>query len=1020
MREKGISMNRFLSIRGLALLSALAFAPHPVFAAGAVLMTGKADWKIEKVSAPSGRESNAYCAMTRKFNKDVIFTLGSKPDGELSLAFDFQKPLFNTKKDYVVALTSGTDAKRAFEARPVSPAALVLSAGMDKTLLGSLEKNGKFEVSLDGNVYVFNLGPFSAGRKKLTDCIASLPDSSSTATLASASASPSQRDLAKNPAASKKSLNAEALLHAGAESTNAAQDSAADAPPQDVSRAASSGKGDSADIAALREENLRLSNALERERRDYENSQMAGSQSNLVSELKEKIALLESGKGVSSGGAKTGPADIAASASTSDSAQKLKDASARLDALSVENKRLRSELERLRTESESMAANIVTPKAFDEVKAQLEDLKQENDALKAKVAQSQASAAEQDQVADMNSITRIKTLEIKLDEASKKVADLEKENNSLRAEKEQKLLKVSSDNWNLEEATRRYNEAEREIRRMASLVDENQSQCSQEKAKLEGMLFDPSVTNQEQIAHLSELENKLRTAQDDLQAQRTSYDKQMEELHRANAEMDPAQVKKRDEKISALEAEIQSIRSDLDKTIQDRDAERQKSSSLMKEIDGLKGQLDSKSGAAQQAISSAEKEKSGLISELEQTKGNLARIEAEKKVTQAEIARLQAQAETLQAALDSQKDEKQASSALDKTSQAEKAALGRELMSLRAEIVRKDTEYNQKIDRLEAEKSQLAAAFAQSQAQTKVAAAAPPPVVATPAAPVDRVSPALAGEIESLRAELRKTQQSHEQEISSLRSEIASKDAAIAQASTQANATQNDAISPDIAQDMAGNMARMEPAAGPGAAAPVALNNASPSSRSADIQTAALPAPSSVQAQPIPAPAVAAAQSSPFLNLAQMSGLLENAGIRLSKPVEKVAEVSGADFAAFRWQTGPAFGSAEQRPIPNVSEFGNYIDTYISKTKARCQGDFAASPTVTQGQGSDQVSSYEIACVGGDAASSAAIVFFVRNNMFTVIAHEAGTDAMDVAMEDRDRLLSVLSSGAAAATFAAR
>ncbi len=1007
-------MNRYLSIRGLALLSALAFAPHPVFAAGAVLMTGKADWKIEKVSAPPGREGNAYCAMTRKFNKDVIFTLGSKADGELSLAFDFQKPLFNPKKDYVVALTSGADAKRAFEARPVSPAALVLSAGMDKTLLGSLEKNGKFEVSLDGNIYVFNLGPFSAGRKKLTDCIASLPDSASAATLASASSERGSRKEVSAAAAQTKSLNAEALLHAGPESTKVEQYSADEAPPQEISRAVSAGKGEHADIAALREENLRLSNALERERRDYENSQMAGSQSNLVSELKEKIALLESGKGAPSGTAKANAAEV----SSSDSAQKLKDAAARLDALSVENKRLRSELERLRTESESMAANIVTPKAFDEIKAQLESLKQENDSLKTQITQNQASADEADQVADMNSITRIKTLEIKLDEASKKVADLEKENNSLRAEKEQKLLKVSSDNWNLEEATRRYNEAEREIRRMASLVDENQSQCSQEKAKLEGMLFDPSVTNQEQIAHLGELENKLRTAQSDLQTQRASYDKQMEELRRANAEMDPSQVAKRDEKIGALEAEIKSIRADLEKTIQDRDAERQKSSGLMKEIDGLKGQLDSKSGAAQQAISSAEKEKSGLISELEQTKGSLARIEAEKKVTQAEIARLQAQAETLQAALDSRKDEKQASVALDKTSQAEKAALGRELMSLRAEIVRKDTEYNQKIDRLEAEKSQLAAAFAQSQAQTKVAAAAPR-IVSTPAAPVDRVSPSLAGEIESLRAELRKTQQSHEQEISSLRSEIASKDAAIAQASAAKNSN-NGAISPDMAQDMAGNMASMEPAAGPGAAAPMALNNASPSSRSADIQTASLPVPSSVQAQPIPAPAVAATQSSPFLNLAQMSGLLENAGIRLSKPVEKVAEVSSADFAAFRWQTGPAFGSAEQRPIRNVSEFGAYVDTYISKTKARCQGDFAASPTVTQGQGADQVSSYEIACVGGDAASSAAVVFFVRNNLFTVIAHEAGTDAMDVAMEDRDRILSVLSSGAAAATFAAR
>lgn len=141
---------------------------------GARSMKGSSEWKVARIDAPKGQNDGTYCAMTRKFGKDVVLTLGARTGGDTSLAFDFQKKTFDLKKEYVVALASGSDLKKAFSVRPASPAALVLAAGSDAMLVDAFEKNGKFDVSIDGKVYVFDLGAFGPARRRLGDCVAGL------------------------------------------------------------------------------------------------------------------------------------------------------------------------------------------------------------------------------------------------------------------------------------------------------------------------------------------------------------------------------------------------------------------------------------------------------------------------------------------------------------------------------------------------------------------------------------------------------------------------------------------------------------------------------------------------------------------------------------------------------------------------------------------------------------------------------------------------------------------------------
>ena len=54
-----------------------------------------------------------------------------------------------------------------------------------------------------------------------------------------------------------------------------------------------------------------------------------------------------------------------------------------------------------------------------------------------------------------------------------------------------------------------------------------QGQCDVEKKELEGMLFDPQVTDQQQLAKLAALEAELEKTKADLLMQKRSYDERI-------------------------------------------------------------------------------------------------------------------------------------------------------------------------------------------------------------------------------------------------------------------------------------------------------------------------------------------------------------------------------------------------------------------------------------------------------------------------------------------------------------
>lgn len=196
---------------------------------------------------------------------------------------------------------------------------------------------------------------------------------------------------------------------------------------------------------------------------------------------------------------------------------------AELNKLKAENQRLSSQLNNQETRLDGFDAK--NPKADEELKLirqQMAELQERNrkladEAMKARGQIDTASIEVGNQA-----IKKIRAFEKKYEAAKADNMALSKEIEELRRMQEDKTLKAVAGDWDLEKATQRYNEAEREIKRMGMLLEQQRVASRQEKNELEQMLFDPAVTDREQRRKMAELELKLAAAEKALQQRGSS------------------------------------------------------------------------------------------------------------------------------------------------------------------------------------------------------------------------------------------------------------------------------------------------------------------------------------------------------------------------------------------------------------------------------------------------------------------------------------------------------------------
>ncbi|MCI5061296.1 MAG: hypothetical protein MRY79_09565 [Alphaproteobacteria bacterium] len=180
--------------------------------------------------------------------------------------------------------------------------------------------------------------------------------------------------------------------------------------------------------------------------------------------------------------------------------------------LRTENQRLSAALQSQKTlESAAPSKEVETKLAA--MQARMQELEAENQKLASETKQVRSKT--DTAVVDMGSqaFKRIREYEKRLEAAQQDNLMLSRELEELRRMKEDVSLKSVAGDWDLEKATMRYNEAEREIKRLGMLLEQQRSIHRQEKGELEQMLFDPAVTEERQRQRLAELETRLAMAE---------------------------------------------------------------------------------------------------------------------------------------------------------------------------------------------------------------------------------------------------------------------------------------------------------------------------------------------------------------------------------------------------------------------------------------------------------------------------------------------------------------------------
>ncbi|MCB9991279.1 MAG: hypothetical protein H6867_07845 [Rhodospirillales bacterium] len=1047
-----------------------------VFAGGmakqAEAMSGKllqpnSNWAISKLAAAQ-TGGKPYCALARRFSNNMILTMARNGQDETSVAIDFQKQTLNNTQNYFITLKPGFGQERSFNVRPVSGKALVIRMGQDYAFHDALNRSGQLDIDIAGDSYSFGLEDYADGQHKLGQCLAGLVEPA---------AGPSDMTPIP-PAPAYTKVSSEPIPVQATPAVAQAPTPAPVAAPIPVP-APVQVVDNSAELQTLREENMRLRNALERERRNYEDRFMQeGQTSSLVAELSEKVNLLQMENKTLQEQVAYTPApqplscpepvmpDMSAAEALEQQVKSLRDENL---AMKQEIAGLQAKMQMQQAQlAEKAAAPAVDPAeaaVVDSLRERVGALENENRQLKA----TNASYAQGGGDVPV-SLAQLRVVEEQLRHVQHDRDQLLSQINAMNSGKQQDRIDISSDNWNLEQATRRFNEAEMEIRRLSRELEEQRMHCSMEKKELEYMLFDPSVATQEQISRLTRLEEQVNQAQAILDEQVSVYEQKlasMESKADGNQEALAVQKAEYEQKLAVLKQELEGRDQEMSQVAQQkialleqqvagRDAEivatRQQIAQLEERLTG-KNVAVAQSDAAQQQIAVLEQQVAARTKEAADARQQIASLEDQLAKRSEEVAGTYQKIAMLEQKLAG--DGQAASDA----AQQKIATLESELQQVKSEAATKVS--SAAFDTLRQERDQLASQKQSIETELQQARS-------------DAAAKVSSSAFDTLRQErdlLASQKQSIESEnvklgaqIASLEQQLSSVNVAVAaQASEKESAAEQDyaalvrennelTVQKEALQQEKNRLADethklnkqilaleasmandIQTAAGPIIDDPVP-----PVPKTAAVSMASMPAP--VAAEPIDmhdayGDKVAVANTvskagvsggayqdfgksvdqtvksiepaGKLITASALQTVLSGANVAPHGNVQLESE-QGRDFVAFSWDAGPMFGSAEQQIMAKAGMFDELSSMYLEKTKSRCQGDFAAVPAVSKESGSMRISSYEIACVSGQNGATASVIFYSDGNLFTTIAHETGLDAMDAAMDARDNLVHYL------------
>jgi predicted nucleic acid-binding Zn-ribbon protein len=968
-----------------------------IMGAGAQAATYKpsSDWSVKQIAAKSA-QANDYCVMARQFDNDMIVTFASNPEAEGSIAIDFQKDKLNQNNSYVVTLQTASGKDRMFEVKPVSSKAMVVKLGKDKSFYSELEKSGKLKIDLSGEMMELSLSDMKSGNKELSNCVSSLSTKGG-AQPASGSAIQTTGvdriyDMTPSPALVEKPSSKPAKTKDVA--SKADKDKAANPADDKAAFIAQMPAGAvNTQIAILQEENMRLKNAIETERRNFENSFMKNSDNSSRSkELLEKLRLLElENNNLKSAQAKDAQGQVVTASSANSNDEFAKTLKTNLDAMAQENAKLKMDLAEQAAKISALENKTVTAalKAETSVRSEADNilsdmqkrvssLEEENAILRTKVKMQHVDATPGDGIV---LLTQLRTAEDQLSIVKDDRDRLVKEIDKIQSGRGNDLLAKVSGTPQLEEVVTRYNEAEGEVRRLGRILEQERMQCVAKVEKTEAMIFDPVVSSENQRNQIIALEEKLRSFSSgseveeasrqarikSLEAQLANKEAEFDKLSVRIAEVDKSLVAKANElaesqkKIIAQEQQIASSKMN--------NSELQSFQGKHNELQSQYNKLQSDYAALNTKMQFVEAELSKSQLAVNQVNVKNAQIEKEKSDLATQVSKIESS------------NDNAAKIAREQVvlERAKFDEVSKELATLKAS-------YDVSLKENEGLKAQIANATSQQDDVTKKVTS----LVDEHKALNERIA-SLNEERVQLRQQLSLSNEERGQlsvKVSELEDTVkktAEKYAAVAPASGNDVRNMNSQVS--------GVSAKNGIVSSAGSVVPSQNNKSIASNVSSQVSSAVS----------------SAAVKSQLVDDKGIASILGHADIKMNGGIKTVS--TNAHFVSYSWEAGSLFGTAEQSTINGLGQFSEHVQSYLQKTKERCKGDFGSVAGQEKSiAGGGKIMSYEIACVLPKGGATASVIFHAQDNVFTTFANETAMENMDQAMDKSDALMKILSN----------
>ncbi len=495
-------------------------------------------WNISKFTGKNP-DKDSYCALIQPYEEGVFLSLGRNVLGEYSIAIDFKDGDFNTDKAYSVMLQPAPGQIRAYELMPASPRAIVVRLGYDDSFFDALKKSKQLKAEIDGTSYGFSFPDVSTGQDKLEICMVALKsgETSQVADIAfkAEKVVPELNQLSK-PSAPVVSDMVDEVVTEVKEKEKITPSVAKPQKMETIEKLEKEVEKELAKPVIERAPEV-VEQVAKKEafspKRPISIARISKPAENMPDYSALPKTLL----------APKTFAEVEKAVTTSepiskDIVQADKSLIQQVDHLRNEKDMLSSELKK--QEAKMMQFDTLSPKAEQEIslmRDRLMSLEKRNRVLEgeARKARTQVDSAIVD--AEDDAFKRIGEYEKKLAAAQADNIKLSKQIEGMSRIQEDQRLGSASGDWNLEKATKRYNEAEREIKRLGLLLEQQRVASRNERVTLEGMLFDPAVADTAQRQRLADLEAQLTAAEERIQFQVAADKAQREKVAGLNSQL---------------------------------------------------------------------------------------------------------------------------------------------------------------------------------------------------------------------------------------------------------------------------------------------------------------------------------------------------------------------------------------------------------------------------------------------------------------------------------------------------